>query len=109
MSHGDPRDRHRTLFHPVREGAEHGQQSLSGSSGKTASTSNGSVKTITGIKRTTAADLLRTVYHESSDSSLSDIGQKKRKATRPQPSLPQLGYIPKETKAKQDVGFYESS
>lgn len=109
MSHGDPRDRHSTLFHSVRDGVGHGQQSLSGSSGRTASTSHGSVKTITGIKRTTAADLLKTVYNEASDSdsSLNDIGQpKNRKATRSQPSLSQLGYIPEATK---DTGFYQSS
>lgn len=110
MDHADIRARHNDLFRSS-AAASHGQQSLSGSNIGTASSSwGGSTKTITGIKRNVAKDLLKSLDKGTdSDSSLSDIG--KRSSTRiatsksHATSTSQLGFFPRQDAS---TGFYES-
>lgn len=112
MDHADIRGRHGGLF---RSSAIHGQQSLptgnSISGISTASTSSGFTRTITGIKRNVAQNLLKDFDSKvDSDSSLSDIGKEsasRRSTSRSQAtSSSQLAFIPK---PNGNTRYYEQS
>ena len=90
----DPTARLRSIF----DGPQQGLQSLSGNS-TTASKDNGTTKTITGFKRTTAADLLELYKHPGS-ALPSDVTSHRTGSTagasRSQATSSPLGYITRE-------------